>query len=330
MLAITSLGRSDVPPYVRVREHDRDGSARLRRDGEPPGKTGAGRRSTRNRARSQRPSRGDRPGWLTGARAPRHPASCRTHVSMQVSGVRRAICARRCVARQADGPAASGSASRAGPTEPSRYGSLVERLEAQWPRVAAALASESADRQKEIALHAALAALRAVGTPKPVDDPHALAAECHRLDALAWGPQEDAPDAYESAFRIARECRQVIWPHLSSRILAPAGTGGLAGAESVGVGAGLDDVGVEGDAVDDRGDQAGVGEDGSPFAEGQVGRDGDGGSFFAFGDDLEEQFGAAGVEVDVAEFVEAAAGRGGRSGRRRVTGCGRRRLRRVR
>jgi hypothetical protein len=27
----------------------------------------------------------------------------------------------------------------------------------------------------------------------------------------------------------------------------------------------LEDVGVEGDAVDDRGDEAGVGEDGAPF-----------------------------------------------------------------
>jgi hypothetical protein len=44
--------------------------------------------------------------------------------------------------------------------------------------------------------------------------------------------------------------------------------GGLAGAEPVGLGAGLEDVSVEGDAVDDRGDEAGVGEDGSPFIRG--------------------------------------------------------------
>ena len=31
---------------------------------------------------------------------------------------------------------------------------------------------------------------------------------------------------------------------------------GLAGAQAVGLGAGFEDVGVEGDAVDDRGDQA--------------------------------------------------------------------------
>jgi len=46
------------------------------------------------------------------------------------------------------------------------------------------------------------------------------------------------------------------------------------------------------------------GEHGSPFAEGQVGRDRDGGAFLAFGDDLEQQFGAAWVDLDVAEFVQ--------------------------
>jgi hypothetical protein len=63
-------------------------------------------------------------------------------------------------------------------------------------------------------------------------------------------------------------------------------------------------VGVEGDAVDDGSDEARVGEHGSSFAERQVRADGDGGSFFSFGDDLEEQFGAARVELDVAELVE--------------------------
>ncbi len=43
----------------------------------------------------------------------------------------------------------------------------------------------------------------------------------------------------------------------------PGAAGGLAGAEPVGLSAGLEDVRVEGDPVDDRGDQAGVGEDGA-------------------------------------------------------------------
>jgi hypothetical protein len=48
----------------------------------------------------------------------------------------------------------------------------------------------------------------------------------------------------------------------------------------------------------------GAGEHGSPFAEWQVRADRDGGSFFSFGDDLEQQFGAAGVELDVSELIQ--------------------------
>lgn len=40
------------------------------------------------------------------------------------------------------------------------------------------------------------------------------------------------------------------------------------------------------------------------FAEGEVGAGGDAGSFFAFGDDLKEEFGATAVDLDVAELVE--------------------------
>jgi hypothetical protein len=43
---------------------------------------------------------------------------------------------------------------------------------------------------------------------------------------------------------------------LSGRFAVP-GASGFAGAESVGLGAGFEDVGVEGDPVDDRCDQAG-------------------------------------------------------------------------
>ena len=76
-------------------------------------------------------------------------------------------------------------------------------------------------------------------------------------------------------------------------------------AEPVGLGAGLDDVGVEGDAVDDGGDEAGVGDDFAPFAEGEVRGDGDAGLLLSFGQDLEQQLAASGVELDVAELVEA-------------------------
>jgi hypothetical protein len=79
---------------------------------------------------------------------------------------------------------------------------------------------------------------------------------------------------------------------------------GFAGAEPVGLGAGLEDAGVEGDPVDDGGNKPGVGEDGAPFAERQVGSDRDGGFLVAFGDDLEEQSSAAGVDLDVTELVD--------------------------
>lgn len=64
-------------------------------------------------------------------------------------------------------------------------------------------------------------------------------------------------------------------------------------------------MGVEGEPVDDRGDEAGVGDDATPFGEWEVGCDRDAGFFFAFGEDLEQEFGAAAVEFDVAELVEA-------------------------
>ena len=75
--------------------------------------------------------------------------------------------------------------------------------------------------------------------------------------------------------------------------------------ESVAGGAGFDDGGVVGEAVDDGGAEAGVGEGFGPAAEGFVGGDRDGGFLFAFGEDLEQQFGASAVELEVAELVEA-------------------------
>ena len=73
--------------------------------------------------------------------------------------------------------------------------------------------------------------------------------------------------------------------------------------EAVAGGASLDDGGVVGEPVDDRGAQAGVGEGFGPAAEGFVGRDRDGGLLFAFGEDLEQEFGAAPVESEVTWSV---------------------------
>nr|WP_329245937.1 hypothetical protein [Actinoallomurus sp. NBC_01490] len=75
--------------------------------------------------------------------------------------------------------------------------------------------------------------------------------------------------------------------------------------EAAGVGAGLDDVAAEGEAVDDGGAEAGVCEGLGPAAEGLVGGDGDAGLFLAFGEVLEQQLGAAAVEFPVAELVDA-------------------------
>src|SRR5262249_55756122 len=87
-----------------------------------------------------------------------------------------------------------------------------------------------------------------------------------------------------------------------------SGSGGLpgfGGAQPVGVGAGVDDVGVEGEPVDDGRAEPRVGEGGGPLGEGGVGRDRDGGAFFAFGEDLEQQLGAAPVQLEVAQLVQA-------------------------
>src|SRR6266542_6228439 len=80
---------------------------------------------------------------------------------------------------------------------------------------------------------------------------------------------------------------------------------GSAGPEAVGVAAGLDDVGFEGETIDHGGGQAGIREGAAPFRERRVAGHSDGGAFFSLGDDLEEQLGSATVEFQVAELVKA-------------------------
>src|SRR5438270_267402 len=79
---------------------------------------------------------------------------------------------------------------------------------------------------------------------------------------------------------------------------------GPGAAQPVAVGAGLDDVGPEGEVVDHGGGEAGIGEGLAPLAEAGVGGEGDGGSLLAFGDDLEQQLGASDVDADVADLIE--------------------------
>ena len=64
----------------------------------------------------------------------------------------------------------------------------------------------------------------------------------------------------------------------------------------------MDDAGAVGDAIGDG--EAWVGEGLGLFAERFVRGDRDGCSFFALGEDLEEQLGGASIEADVAEFVD--------------------------
>ena len=59
------------------------------------------------------------------------------------------------------------------------------------------------------------------------------------------------------------------WPQLCSLVLAPL-LAGAAGAESVAGVSGFEDVAVEGEAVDDGVDEAGVGDDLAPLAERQI------------------------------------------------------------
>ena len=75
-------------------------------------------------------------------------------------------------------------------------------------------------------------------------------------------------------------------------------------AEAPGLGAGVDDVGLVGEAVDDGLGEPGVGEDLGPVAEGEVGRDDKAAAFVAFGEDLEDEFGGAVGQREVAQFVE--------------------------
>src|SRR5829696_1417186 len=108
----------------------------------------------------------------------------------------------------------------------------------------------------------------------------------------------------------ANENDKLIWPHCAGLIWPYPGLGvggsflvSCAG-ESVAAGAGLDDVGVEGEPVDNGSGQSRVGEGVAPFGEGGVGGAGDGGAFFSGGDDLKQQLGAARVQGQVADLVQ--------------------------
>ena len=68
--------------------------------------------------------------------------------------------------------------------------------------------------------------------------------------------------------------------------------------------AGLDDVAVMGEAVEQRGGHLGIAEDARPFAEGEIGRDDDRGALVEPADQVEQQLAAGLGEGQIAEFVE--------------------------
>jgi hypothetical protein len=59
-----------------------------------------------------------------------------------------------------------------------------------------------------------------------------------------------------------------------------------------------------GQAIEERGGHLGVAEDRSPFAEAEIGGDGDAGAIVELAQKVEEQGAARGAERQVAEFVE--------------------------
>src|SRR5215471_8065594 len=116
----------------------------------------------------------------------------------------------------------------------------------------------------------------------------------------SWSPRVLSDVDWADRGRMIRGIVPPLWIVRRRVLAALAG-----GPEPVGVGAGLDDVGVEGEAVDDCRAEARVGEGAGPLAEGGVGGYRNRGLLLAFGEHLEQQFGAAAVEFEIAQFVEA-------------------------
>ena len=78
----------------------------------------------------------------------------------------------------------------------------------------------------------------------------------------------------------------------------------VAAFEAPAVVAGLDDVAMVGQAVEQRGGHLGVAEHAGPFTEGEIGGDDDGRSLVEPADEMEQQLAAGLSERQVAEFVE--------------------------
>jgi len=68
--------------------------------------------------------------------------------------------------------------------------------------------------------------------------------------------------------------------------------------------AGLDDLAVVGEPVEQRGRHLGVAEDAGPFAEGEIGGDDDRGTLVEAADEVEQELPAGLCEGQIAELVE--------------------------
>jgi hypothetical protein len=93
--------------------------------------------------------------------------------------------------------------------------------------------------------------------------------------------------------------------HGSTPFFSAGGGFQLAFAHAVALTLDQGDIGVVGEAVQQSGDDGGVGEDGIPVFEGTVGGDQQGAAFVAGVDDFVEQVGGLGVIGKISDFVEA-------------------------
>ena len=77
-----------------------------------------------------------------------------------------------------------------------------------------------------------------------------------------------------------------------------------AALEAPAVVAGLDDVAVVGQSIEQRGRHLGIAEHTRPFTEGEIGGDDDGSALVEPADQVEQQLSAGLREGQIAEFIE--------------------------
>ena len=106
------------------------------------------------------------------------------------------------------------------------------------------------------------------------------------------------------ALRGAKPRGGYLLAHRGNRAAGTAGARSGAVLEAPALVAGLDDLAMMGETVEQGGGHLGVAEDRRPFAEGEVGGDDDRGSLVEPAHEVEEQLPAGLSEGQVAEFVE--------------------------